>query len=265
MVAAGVIPIDKLTDIRSPVGLVTERVGRPQLETLYSLRLPPPQAHEPADTPPTARVVLKNMALLKGWTVGSGLPDEVRAGRQILRDYTAGKLIYCVLPPDSEMYAYVPGMTPEPGVSTSAQAKRAGSSEAEDSEGGMEKIEEDEGEDSEEEGEEGEDEFDVDGEVGVASSSHAGAKLPAGVILPKPRPPHPSALVLDAADLDVLECMAATAPLVKKANKRPDYKMNKKAARTKGDRGEDKSFGSFDGAALSTGKKGGLVRVTGYI
>ena len=38
-------------------------------------------------------------AVLRGWTVGHGLPDESRAGRQLLKDYTAGKLVHCLMPP----------------------------------------------------------------------------------------------------------------------------------------------------------------------
>ena len=31
--------------------------------------------------------------------MGHGLPDESRAGRQLLKDYTAGRLIHCLMPP----------------------------------------------------------------------------------------------------------------------------------------------------------------------
>jgi hypothetical protein len=68
------------------------------------------------------------------------------------------------------------------------------------------------------------------------------------------------ALGLDEADLDMLEGMKAEGG----QPKRPEYKFNKKAARTKGDRGQLRNEGGFDGAAMLTGKKGGLVRVTGY-
>jgi large subunit GTPase 1 len=39
---AGVIPIDRLTDVRAPVEAVAQRVGRQQLERVYGLRLPQP-------------------------------------------------------------------------------------------------------------------------------------------------------------------------------------------------------------------------------
>ena len=48
---------------------------------------------------PTAAEVLRSHALSKGWVVGSGLPDETRSGRQILKDFVAGKLLHCCRPP----------------------------------------------------------------------------------------------------------------------------------------------------------------------
>eukprot|EP00198_Chlamydomonas_reinhardtii_P009867 XP_001699204.1 hypothetical protein CHLREDRAFT_206017 [Chlamydomonas reinhardtii] len=99
MVAAGVVPIDRLTDIRQPVDVVAKRCGREQLGRVYGIKLPPAPKHLPPTSPPTAEQLLRAYAVLRGWTAGSGLPDETRAGRQILRDYTNGKLVYCLLPP----------------------------------------------------------------------------------------------------------------------------------------------------------------------
>jgi large subunit GTPase 1 len=59
MVVAGVIPIDRLTDIRAPVEVVAQRLGRWQIENYYGFRLPPPQPHEPSSTPPTALQLLR--------------------------------------------------------------------------------------------------------------------------------------------------------------------------------------------------------------
>lgn len=58
MVAAGVVPIDKLTEIRGPVQVVAARVGRQQLNSVYGIRVAPPEPHEPPSTPPTAGKVL---------------------------------------------------------------------------------------------------------------------------------------------------------------------------------------------------------------
>ena len=44
--------------------------------------------------PPTPAELLRAVALARGWVVGNGLPDEARAGRLLLKDYTAGKLVH---------------------------------------------------------------------------------------------------------------------------------------------------------------------------
>ena len=45
---AGVIPIDRLTDVCAPVEVVTQRVSREQLERVYGFRLPKPEAEDDA-------------------------------------------------------------------------------------------------------------------------------------------------------------------------------------------------------------------------
>lgn len=59
MVAAGVIPIDKLVDVRGPIEVVAARVGRKQLESVYGFKLPKPQPHEDPSTPPAASHCLR--------------------------------------------------------------------------------------------------------------------------------------------------------------------------------------------------------------
>lgn len=46
---AGVLPIDRLTDVRSPVEVVAQRIPRALLEKACGLRLPSPAMHEPQD------------------------------------------------------------------------------------------------------------------------------------------------------------------------------------------------------------------------
>ena len=58
--------------------------------------------------PPTAAELLRAVAAARGWVVGNGLPDEARAGRLLLRDYTAGKLLYCEWPPPAHAPAARP-------------------------------------------------------------------------------------------------------------------------------------------------------------
>ena len=40
---AGVIPIDRLTDVRAPAEVIAQRIPRPVLEATYSLQLPRPR------------------------------------------------------------------------------------------------------------------------------------------------------------------------------------------------------------------------------
>jgi large subunit GTPase 1 len=105
LVAAGVLPIDKLTDVVAPVDVIARRVPRAQLEAVYALRLPKPAMHEDAHRAPTGRELLRAYAASRGLTSGGGLPDETRAGRAILKDYTSGKLLF---------YEWPPGVEPQP-------------------------------------------------------------------------------------------------------------------------------------------------------
>jgi large subunit GTPase 1 len=107
LVAAGVLPIDRLTDVVAPIDVVARRIPRAQLEATYALALPRPQPHEDAKRAPTGRELLRAYAASRGLTAGAGLPDETRAGRAILKDYTSGKLLFCEWPP---------GMAPAPSA-----------------------------------------------------------------------------------------------------------------------------------------------------
>ncbi|KXZ45888.1 hypothetical protein GPECTOR_49g472 [Gonium pectorale] len=256
MVAAGVVPIDRLTDIRQPVDVVAARVGRQQLCAVYGIKLRPPPASAPPDAPPTAEQVLRSYATLRGWTAGSGLPDETRAGRQILRDYTSGKLVYCLMPPGSSPVGWVPGAA-APAAGKAAASAAGGPAAAAGGAAG---------------GDSGSDDNDGDDEVqerGAPSSTSRPAAA-ASAAAAGPGPASASAAAgssypdedFDAADLDLLAGLGLGPKGAK--SKRPEYKFNKKAPRTKGDRGQARGEGGYDGAGLVTGKKGGLVRVGGY-
>jgi hypothetical protein len=58
---------------------------------------------------------------------------------------------------------------------------------------------------------------------------------------------------------------AAAGPRAKQQQpNRAAHKFHKKAARSKGTRGQAADGGGYDGAGLAVGKKGGLLRVAGY-
>lgn len=64
--------------------------------------MPRPKLHEDPHRDPTAVELLAAYAGTRAWVNGSGLPDETRTGRQLLKDYTSGKLVYCEWPPGVE-------------------------------------------------------------------------------------------------------------------------------------------------------------------
>jgi large subunit GTPase 1 len=304
MVAAGVIPIDRLTDIRAPIDVVANRCGQPQLEAVYGLQLGPrtldaassgtadisaaagaagstsgssavgssvPAAQQGAGHSSAAADqvflsmgtrLLRSLARARGWAAGSGLPDEVRAGRQILRDYTNGKLLYCKRPPGSPQIGFAPLVAPlpgtvngmqleqqqQPGASRTPQSQQQQQQEQEQTAGAVSQ-QLDAGSSSSGSESEG---YDVD--AGLPASTSAVSPSPAGAF-------DASALLLSEADLELMEGLG----IGQKAKpKRPEHKFHKKAARSKGTRGLQADAGGYDGAALSTGKKGGLVRVGGY-
>eukprot|EP00191_Tetraselmis_sp_GSL018_P013604 CAMPEP_0177589582 /NCGR_PEP_ID=MMETSP0419_2-20121207/6894_1 /TAXON_ID=582737 /ORGANISM="Tetraselmis sp., Strain GSL018" /LENGTH=580 /DNA_ID=CAMNT_0019079973 /DNA_START=127 /DNA_END=1869 /DNA_ORIENTATION=- len=210
MVAAGVVPIDRLTDIAPPVSIVVSRAGRQQLSRVYGMSLPPPADHEDPNRPPTAAEAITALAITRGWIAGSGLPDGTRAGRHLLKDYVDGKLVYMEWPPDAD--EAIIRHTPEFGP-------RAGGGENHDAAGDTECREESSGD--------------------ASSSSRNACRV-------KDR------------DVELLRDMGISSADSKQ--RRPEYKFHKKAARSKGTRGQNKES---DGG-VSYGKKGGLVRVGGY-
>eukprot|EP00249_Psilotum_nudum_P020066 c27543_g1_i1 orf=170-2158(+) len=103
LLASGVLPIDRMTDHRGAVQVVTELVPRATLEEVYGISLPRPKSYESQSRPPTATELIRAFAYSRGYVASSGLPDETRAGRQILKDYVNGKLLHYHLPPSCDV------------------------------------------------------------------------------------------------------------------------------------------------------------------
>lgn len=93
MIVCGVLPIDQLKDHLSPIELLCLRIPSQQLEETYGVKL---GGRVPAV------VLLQAYATERGFVTGRGLPDEVKAAKLILKDYTSGKLIYVHHPPGQE-------------------------------------------------------------------------------------------------------------------------------------------------------------------
>ena len=98
LVCNGVLPVDRLTDVRQPIAVVAERIPRRVFEATYKLKLPLPALHEAQNRNATAGELLRAYCAARGLTVQHGRPDDQRAGRAILKDFINGKLLYCVGP-----------------------------------------------------------------------------------------------------------------------------------------------------------------------
>ena len=99
MIAYGVLPIDRMTEHREAIQVVANRVPRHVIEDVYKIKLPKPKPYEPQSQPPLASELLKAYCVSRGYVASSGLPDETRASRQILKDYVDGKIPHHELPP----------------------------------------------------------------------------------------------------------------------------------------------------------------------
>lgn len=99
MIACGVLPIDRMTEHREAVQVVANRVPRRVIEEIYNISLPKPKSYEPQDRPPLASELLRAFCASRGYVGASGLPDETRAARLILKDYIDGKLPHYEMPP----------------------------------------------------------------------------------------------------------------------------------------------------------------------
>ncbi|KAL6007217.1 hypothetical protein ACLOJK_032713 [Asimina triloba] len=99
MAAAGVLPVDRMTEHREVLQVVANQVPRQTIEAIYNISLPKPKPYEDQSRPPLAAELLRAYCSSRGYVSSSGLPDETRAARQILKDYIDGKLPHYEMPP----------------------------------------------------------------------------------------------------------------------------------------------------------------------
>lgn len=93
MVTCGVLPIDQIKDVLSPMEIVCLRVKSQVLQERYGIHLTGRLS---------ARALLQRIAIHRGFFNGSGQPDEVKVGKMVLKDYVNGKLRFSHLPPGFE-------------------------------------------------------------------------------------------------------------------------------------------------------------------
>ncbi|KAG6483290.1 hypothetical protein ZIOFF_059934 [Zingiber officinale] len=99
MIASGVLPIDRMTEHREAVQVVADRVPRKVIENTYNITLPRPKSYERQSRPPLSSELLRAYCSSRGYVSSSGLPDETKAARIILKDYVDGRLSHYERPP----------------------------------------------------------------------------------------------------------------------------------------------------------------------
>jgi len=117
MVCDGILPIDQMKDYRPPIALVCQRIPRRVFELLYgidfdsyknkniteiqkTLRLKHSQYQ---NKPLTVDELLTAFAMSRGLMAQKGVPNYPGTSRVILKDYVAGKLLYCHPPPSDKI------------------------------------------------------------------------------------------------------------------------------------------------------------------
>lgn len=118
MLVCGVLPIDQIKDHISPMELICQRIPSQQLEEKYGVKL---GGRVPAVT------LLQAYSSDRGFVTGRGLPDEVKATKLILKDYTSGRLVYVHMPPGQEppLEPLAPPAPPNPAFDQSYFSKGA--------------------------------------------------------------------------------------------------------------------------------------------
>ncbi|CAM9275613.1 unnamed protein product, partial [Hapterophycus canaliculatus] len=109
MICAGVLPIMQMRNVMPPMALIARRIPRHILEITYTIKLPV-LAGDAKDA--AGNAMLSPQQLLESYCQARGLfraralgeSDMPRAARQILKDFTDGRLLFCHPPP---------GQTPE--------------------------------------------------------------------------------------------------------------------------------------------------------
>lgn len=107
LIAAGVYPIAQMRDPWPVINLLCKRIPRQVLNAHYGITIPLPTADAmlaaPDDgtiPPPTAEEFLTTYCVARSMLASaSGVPDFQRASRIVIKEYAAGKLLYCHAPP----------------------------------------------------------------------------------------------------------------------------------------------------------------------
>jgi len=109
LIAAGVYPIAQMRDHWPVVNLICKRIPRQILNAMYGIHIPVPSRQDLKERgltevpPPTGEEFLTTLCHSRGMlAASSGNPDFTGAARLVIKDYAAGKLLYCHPPPNVE-------------------------------------------------------------------------------------------------------------------------------------------------------------------
>lgn len=107
LIAAGVYPIAQMRDHWPVVNLICKRIPREILNAQYGIHIPVPTHQDLKERgltevpPPTGEEFLTVLCHSRGMlAASSGNPDFTKAARLVIKDYAAGKLLYCHPPPN---------------------------------------------------------------------------------------------------------------------------------------------------------------------
>lgn len=111
MLCCGLMRIAEMREYIGPISLVTNRIPREVLETVYGVDLSPKSIpiNEFLETTPSARgqpiktpypiYFLQAFAKVRGFRTSNGRLDEFKAAKIVLNDYLDGKILFCRAPP----------------------------------------------------------------------------------------------------------------------------------------------------------------------
>lgn len=98
LVLNGILPIDQLRDFIGPSSQLTAYVPKAVLESIYGIALIQKGVEEQGEFVDYS-TLLSTYALNRGFrTQNYGNPDESRAARVLLKDFVAGKILFCYPP-----------------------------------------------------------------------------------------------------------------------------------------------------------------------
>jgi large subunit GTPase 1 len=112
LIAAGVYPIAQMRDHWPVINLICRRIPREILNAQYGIHIPAPSEQLMRERglsevpPPTGEEFLTALCLSRGMlAASSGNPDFTQAARLVIKEYAAGKLLYCHPPPNLDSAA----------------------------------------------------------------------------------------------------------------------------------------------------------------